>query len=103
MNTIILGALLTSMAFAVVVPPSKYWIFREDCFDKLIAFDLDKECIIFTVLKGLGFGIVAGSCLFKLPQIGKMMAAKSADGVPAISLYAEFINLIGLLGNSLRL
>ncbi len=104
MNTIILGALLTSMAFAAaVVHPTKYWIFREDCFDKLIAFDLDKECIIFTVLKGLGFGIVAGSCLFKLPQIGKMMAAKSADGVPAISLYAEFINLIGLLGNSLRL
>jgi hypothetical protein len=100
MNTIILAALLTSMAFAVVVPPSKYWIFREDCFDGLIALD---QCIMFTVFKGLGFGIVAGSCLFKLPQIGKMMAAKSADGVPAISLYAEFINLIGLLGNSLRL
>jgi hypothetical protein len=100
MNTIILAALLTSMAFAVVVPPSKYWIFREDCFDGLIPLD---QCIMFTVFKGLGFGIVAGSCLFKLPQIGKMMAAKSADGVPAISLYAEFINLIGLLGNSLRL
>ena len=100
MNKNILAALLTSMAFAVVVPPSKYWIFREDCFDGLIALD---QCIMFTVFKGLGFGIVAGSCLFKLPQIGKMMAAKSADGVPAISLYAEFINLIGLLGNSLRL
>jgi len=100
MNTIILAALLTSMTFAVVVPPSKYWIFREDCFDGLIPLD---QCIMFTVFKGLGFGIVAGSCLFKLPQIGKMMAAKSADGVPAISLYAEFINLIGLLGNSLRL
>jgi PQ loop repeat len=100
MNTIILGAMLTSMAFAVVVPPSKYWIFREDCFDKLVAFD---QCIMFSVFKGLGFGIVAGSCLFKLPQIGKMMAAKSADGVPAIALYAEFINLIGYLGNSLRL
>ena len=103
MKYILLVALFTTLTFAAVVHPTKYWVFREDCFDRFLAFDLDPECVKFSFFKALGFAIVAGSCLFKLPQINKMMSAKSAEGVPAISLYAEFINLIGLLGNSLRL
>jgi hypothetical protein len=103
MNSAIFVAFFATVCLAATQHPTKYWVFREDCFDKFLAFDLDGECIKFSFFKALGYVIVAGSCLFKLPQIMKMNSNRSADGIPPISLYAEFINLIGLLGNSIRL
>ena len=78
-------------------------VFREDCIDKFTSFDLDMECVKFTVMKALGYGIILGAVFLKVPQIQKLLSSGRADGLPAISCYAEFINWQCTLGNSLRL
>jgi mannose-P-dolichol utilization defect protein 1 len=46
----------------------KFFIFREDCFNKFISYDFsDMECVKFTISKGIGLAIVAGSSILKLP------------------------------------
>lgn len=48
--------------------PLKFFIFREDCFNKFISYDFsDMECVKFTISKGIGLAIVAGSSILKLP------------------------------------
>lgn len=61
------------------------------------------ECIKFTISKCIGFAIVAGACILKVPQIAKILSNGSVDGLTAISLYSELINSVGLIGNSMRL
>ena len=80
----------------------KFIIFREDCFNKFISYDFkDMECINFTISKGIGLAIVAGSSILKLPQIIKIVSNKSVAGLAAISSYIEvstlsFIQIINL-------
>lgn len=53
-----------------VVAPTKYGIFREDCFESFFTrFDFfsDPSCIKFSFSKLIGFLIVGGSVFFKLP------------------------------------
>ncbi len=70
--------------------PLKFFIFREDCFNKFISYDFsDMECVKFTISKGIGFAIVAGSSILKLPQIIKILSGKSVAGLAAISYYIE--------------
>lgn len=40
-------------------------------------------------LQGLGLGIVAGSCLVKLPQIVKIVSSQSAQGLNPMSFEVE--------------
>ena len=47
------------------------------------------ECVKFTISKGIGFAIVAGSSILKLPQIIKIVSGKSVAGLAAISYYIE--------------
>ena len=48
--------------------PLKFFIFREDCLSKFISYDFsDMECVKFTISKGIGLAIVAGSSILKLP------------------------------------
>lgn len=59
---------LATLAIASSVTKTKYGLFREDCFDRFLALDLsDTECIKFTFSKGIGFAIVAGACILKVP------------------------------------
>lgn len=108
---VVLGA-IASLAVASVAQnkdekanfKTKFGVIREDCYDRFLSLDIsDVDCIKFSFSKCLGFAIVAGACILKVPQISKILANKSVDGLSAISFYAEFINLIGLLGNSIRL
>lgn len=99
-------ALTSTLALAAAAPSvaTKFGIFREDCYDKYLDLDLsDMDCHKFTLGKGVGFAIVLGACILKVPQISKILANKSVDGIPALSCYAEFLNLVGLLANSMRL
>jgi mannose-P-dolichol utilization defect 1 len=45
------------------------------------------------VSKGLGLGIIAGSLLVKVPQIVKILNAKSAEG---ISIYSVILDLVAI-------
>jgi mannose-P-dolichol utilization defect protein 1 len=70
--------------------PVKFFIFREDCFEKFLKYDIsDMDCLKFTISKGLGLGIVAGSSILKLPQIIKIVSSGSVEGLAAISQYIE--------------
>lgn len=44
------------------------------------------DCFKFTLSKGLGFGIILGSILVKLPQILKIVNNKSGEGINLLSV-----------------
>ena len=85
---------------------TKYLVFREDCYDRFFTkFDFfgDTSCIAFTLGKLVGYVIVAGSTVFKLPQITKIANSKSAKGISAVSFYIETIQFVMNLTFSLHL
>ena len=70
--------------------PMVFFIFREDCFKKFSAYDFsDQECLKVTISKGIGFAIVAGSSILKLPQIIKIVSNGSVDGLAPMGQYLE--------------
>ena len=71
------------MASSEAVKPNlKFYIFREDCYNKFLAQDFsDTECIKFTISKGIGLAIVLGSSILKVPQILKIVSSGSVEGI----------------------
>lgn len=81
--------------------PLKYYIFREDCFDRFLGEEFqtrlkavkpddgDKECLKFTISKGIGVAIVVGSGILKIPQIIKILTNGNVDGLSSVSNYIE--------------
>ncbi|XP_053674844.1 mannose-P-dolichol utilization defect 1 protein homolog [Anopheles nili] len=71
------------------------YLMDEKCYDKyFVDFDLlDGDCFRALLSKGLGFGIIAGSVLVKVPQITKIAANKSARG---ISLFSVCLDLFAI-------
>ncbi|ETN58887.1 mannose-P-dolichol utilization defect 1 protein [Anopheles darlingi] len=71
------------------------YLMDEKCYDKyFLEFDLlDGDCFRALLSKGLGFGIIAGSVLVKVPQITKILANKSARG---ISLFSVCLDLFAI-------
>ncbi|XP_035295069.1 mannose-P-dolichol utilization defect 1 protein isoform X2 [Cricetulus griseus] len=69
----------------------------EKCYDQLfVHWDfLHVPCLKILLSKGLGLGIVAGSLLVKLPQIFKILGAKSAEGLSLQSVMLELVALTG--------
>jgi len=51
------------------------------------------ELVKALVSKGLGYGILAGACITKLPQIGNVLRAGSAAGLSALSTELEVVGL----------
>jgi len=50
--------------------PTKYLIFREDCYEAFFArgdFTSDPTCMKFTTSKFIGYAIVLGATIYKLP------------------------------------
>lgn len=77
--------------------PLKYYIFKEECLNKFLAYDFDDmDCIKFTISKGIGLAIVCASSILKLPQIIKIISNGSVEGLAPISTYIEvsFLNNI---------
>lgn len=94
--------LLTLLSLALIVSAQvpktfKYVFFREDCFDLYFnKFDFfsNKECLKITFSKGIGFALIAGSCILKLPQILKIFKAKSVEGISKYMFYTEILMLM---------
>ncbi|XP_028636011.1 mannose-P-dolichol utilization defect 1 protein isoform X3 [Grammomys surdaster] len=80
--------------FKGVLVPS---LLPEKCYDQLfVQWDLlHVPCLKILLSKGLGLGIVAGSLLVKLPQIFKLLGAKSAEGLSLQSVMLELVALTG--------
>ena len=86
-----------------VAAPIKYLIFREDCFESFFTrfdFTSDPNCLKFSFSKLVGYLIIGGSVILKLPQIINMLKAGSSKGVAASSYYFETIAMLHVLAMS---
>ncbi|XP_062072486.1 mannose-P-dolichol utilization defect 1 protein isoform X2 [Lepus europaeus] len=94
------GSSLSNMASEADGPLKRLLVpilLPEKCYDRLILqWDLlHVPCLKIVLSKGLGLGIVAGSLLVKLPQVLKLLGAKSAEG---LSLQSVVLDLVALTG-----
>ncbi|KAF9415250.1 hypothetical protein BGZ94_000150 [Podila epigama] len=77
-------------------------IIGEECYNSLIVnLDYhDVTCIRYSFSKGLGFGIVFGGAIVKIPQIIKIIRAHSAKGLSMSSYVLEtFASVISVAYN----
>jgi len=109
-TTLMLMLLLVSFAMAhaeeKVKAATKYMIFREDCYEAFFTrfdFFTDQTCLKFTISKTLGYAIVGGATVYKVPQIKKILSDQSAKGISSFSYYFETIAFIQTLGLSMHL
>ncbi|KAJ8282001.1 hypothetical protein COCON_G00045200 [Conger conger] len=75
----------------------------EKCFDEffLNLNFLDVPCLKIVVSKALGIGIILGSVMVKLPQVFKLMGAKSAEGLSFNSILLELFAITGTMAYSI--
>ncbi|XP_054851178.1 mannose-P-dolichol utilization defect 1 protein [Eublepharis macularius] len=75
----------------------------ESCYDELfLRFNfLHIPCLKILISKGLGLAIVAGSLMVKLPQIFKIVGAKSAEGLSFHSILLELLAITGTMAYSI--
>lgn len=106
LGVFILATVVAAHGNAKVVAPTKFGIFREDCFDLFFNkfdFTSDMSCIKFSFSKLIGYLIIAGSTIFKVPQIMKIVKAGSAEGISPVSYYMETLGFINTAGLSMHL
>ncbi|KAF9365802.1 hypothetical protein BGX34_008262 [Mortierella sp. NVP85] len=79
-------------------------IIGENCYTSLIEnLDYtDVPCIKYGISKGLGIGIVAGGAIVKIPQIIKIVQARSAQGVSFSSYFLETLASVIALAYNVR-
>ncbi|XP_076581326.1 mannose-P-dolichol utilization defect 1b [Chaetodon auriga] len=75
----------------------------ESCYDEFfLNFNfLDVPCLKIVLSKVLGIGIILGSVMVKLPQILKLMGAKSAEGLSFKSVLLELLAITGTMAYSI--
>ena len=73
-----------------------YGIFTSYCWDKLfVKVSFDFNCIKLALSKALGYSLVIGASIIKIPQIVNIISAKSTKGLAEIMLYTEaFVYMI---------
>jgi len=49
----------------------------------------DIDCLKFTISKGIGYAIVVGAGILKIPQIMKILKNSSVEGLNNYSYYIE--------------
>lgn len=78
----------------------------EKCYYTLITevdFVTDPECVALAISRGLGLGIVGMSSIVKVPQILKLVASKSADGLSFSSFLMETLGYVISLAYGFRM
>ncbi|XP_065273010.1 mannose-P-dolichol utilization defect 1 protein isoform X1 [Emys orbicularis] len=75
----------------------------ERCYDELfLRFNLlHVHCLKIVISKGLGLAIVAGSLMVKLPQVFKILGARSAVGLSLQAILLELLAITGTMVYSL--
>ncbi|XP_023653350.1 mannose-P-dolichol utilization defect 1b [Paramormyrops kingsleyae] len=71
----------------------------ETCYDEFfLNFNfLHVQCLKIVLSKGLGFGIILGSVMVKLPQVCKLIGAKSAEGLSFNAVLLELFAITGTM------
>ncbi|XP_055859163.1 mannose-P-dolichol utilization defect 1 protein homolog [Episyrphus balteatus] len=69
------------------------YIMNEECYDNyFVDHDfLDVPCFKALLSKGLGMGIIAGSLLVKVPQVLKILANKSGEGISVMGVLLDLV------------
>lgn len=69
------------------------YIMNEECYDNyFVDHDFfDVPCFKALLSKGLGLGIIAGSLLVKVPQVLKILANKSGEGISVMSVLLDLV------------
>jgi len=62
----------------------------------------DKNCLALGLSKLLGFGVILGSTIIKVPQILKILGAKSATGIDLESVLLELFSYMVTIAYSFR-
>lgn len=75
----------------------------ELCYDEFfLNFNfLDVPCLKIVLSKALGIGIILGSVMVKLPQILKLIGAKSAEGLSFNSVLLDLLAITGTMAYSI--
>lgn len=72
-------------------------VFTPTCYGALTAGDLagfDAACIKVTVSKLLGFAIITGACVVKVPQIVAILRSRSVDGIDPLAVYTDLLSYL---------
>lgn len=95
-----LAAPMAAAAAADVLKDAVLLVVPERCFNTFfVDFDLfNAPCLKATISKGLGYAIILGACVVKVPQILAFLRSGSVAGVSRSSTYLE---LLGYLLSSL--
>ena len=81
-----------------------YGVFRQDCFESFTKGDFgDTECVKFTFSKAIGFAIITGAFILKVPQIMKILSSGSVEGISPFSYYTETLNYVNTAALSMHL
>lgn len=86
---------IMATAITYFFTPLVLMFLSEECHDTLLVeFDFfDAPCLKMAISKGLGVAIILGSALVKIPQIIKLMNAKSAVGLSLNALLMEMLSI----------
>lgn len=69
-------------------------LYPSKCCQRILReFIIEPECFKLIVIKSLGYGIIFGSTMVKLPQLLKLLAAKSGLGVSLPAVLLEILAL----------
>ena len=82
------GILLLSLATAVFATST---MSPSACMAAFTKFNFESECIRLIISKILGYAIIVGATIVKLPQILKIYNSKSVEGLSISSFYFEVI------------
>lgn len=61
----------------------------DECFHRLLNYDIDKPCFNLLLSKVLGYSFICTSSILKLPQILKIYKNSSVQGISLTSFYFE--------------
>jgi mannose-P-dolichol utilization defect protein 1 len=100
---LVLAAAYAAVAAASAAPPAAgaapafvWLVVREDCWDTLFGLAFGSPsfvpCAAASISKGLGYGIIAGACLVKVPQLQKIVSAGSVASLNRESVYFELLS-----------
>ena len=85
------------MSFLQLFEKLMLFFFTPVCYEKVFYdFDLsDIGCFKYALSKGLGYGILLGSLMIKVPQILTIVRHKSGEGISVVS---ELLMLVAVIG-----
>jgi len=61
------------------------------CHDILVDFNFHETCLKLLLTKSLGYGIIAGATIVKVPQVLKLLKAKSSVGLSFVGVFLELL------------